>query len=127
MCVDGKESFFRRRPMCVFPDDRSCSRSAIPTTQIRNGVRFSPDYPFTPQFVTDNDRRETTASVGGFDWPAPAAGTERVSREQRAFEQRARCWPLSISAAYTRFADFYKKAVIGESYGQIGRSQRYNM
>lgn len=72
-----------------------------------------------PLYFTESDRQELTASVGGFDWPQPAGGTEAALAEQDKFYSRAQHWPLSIAAAFPRFDDIYSQAGVGKSYGHI--------
>ena len=72
-----------------------------------------------PQHFTESNRREPTASVGGFDWPLPAGGTDNAFRQQDKFYQNAQDWPLFIAAAFPRFDDIYSQAGIGKSWGHI--------
>ncbi len=75
--------------------------------------------PQMPLYFTESDRREPTASVGGFGWPSPSGGTAQALLEQDDFYRRAQDWPLFIAAAYPRFDDIYQQAGIGNSYGHI--------
>ena len=75
--------------------------------------------PTPPLYFTENDRREPTASQGGFDWPAPAGGTDGARRERESFYDRARRWPSAVAAAYPRFDDIYQQAGVGKSWGHI--------
>jgi len=72
-----------------------------------------------PLYFTENDKREATASVGAFDWPAPNGGTAAAMREQDKFYGRAQNWPFFIAAAFPRFDDIYSQARVGPSYGHI--------
>lgn len=72
-----------------------------------------------PLYFTENDKREATASVGGFDWPAPKGGTAAAMMEQDKFYGRAQSWPFFIAAAFPRFDDIYSQAGVGKSYGHI--------
>ncbi len=75
--------------------------------------------PRKPLYFTESDRREPTASVGGFDWPDPRVGTEQALQQQADFLKRARAWPMSIPAGFPRFHDIYQQAGVGPSYGTI--------
>ena len=75
--------------------------------------------PQKPLYITENDRREPTASSGGFDWPAPGGGSAGAARERDAFYGRAKRWPLFVAAAYPRFNDIYQQAGVGRSWGSI--------
>jgi len=72
-----------------------------------------------PLYFTENDRRAATASVGGFDWPAPSGGANGAFREQDAFYARAKNWPHFIPAAFPRFDDIYAQAGVHASWGKV--------
>ena len=79
--------------------------------------------PQKPLYFTESSRREPTASIGGFDWPLPAGGTESAFQKQDKFYQDAQAWPLSIAAAFPRFDDIYAQAGIGKSWGHVDDRQ----
>ena len=73
--------------------------------------------PAPPAFFTESDKQDLTAPIGGFDWPQPGKGD--FAGEQAAFYKKAAAWTDFVPAAYPRFADIYKEAGIGNSYGHI--------
>jgi hypothetical protein len=75
--------------------------------------------PQKPWYFTETVKRAETAAVGGFDWPLPQGGTEKALREQDLFHERAKGWPLSIAAAFSRFHDIYDQAGVHKSWGHI--------
>lgn len=75
--------------------------------------------PTRPLYFTENDRREPTTSVGGFDWVVPGGGTRGALSEQDSFYYRTHAWPMSIAAAFPRFQDCYKQAGVGASWGSV--------
>lgn len=72
-----------------------------------------------PLYFAENDRRLPTASVGGYDWPAPTGGAVGAAHEREAFYSRAKTWPAFIPAAYPRFNDIYRDAGLGYGYPEI--------
>lgn len=75
--------------------------------------------PQKPLFFTELDRREPTASIGGFGWPQPSGGTQQALGQLDNFYQRAKAWPMFIAVAFPRFDDFYQQAGVGPSWGNI--------
>jgi hypothetical protein len=89
---------------------------------------FGPQY-FKPQdwrammsginvtFYTLHHRIE--GADGAYDWPLPGGGTSGCEKERLAFVDRAKEYSTSITSAYPRFADIYKQAGVGNSYGTV--------
>jgi hypothetical protein len=57
--------------------------------------------------------------MGAYDWPLPKGGDEGSRKERDGFYARAKEWPAFIPAAYPRFHDYYKEAVVHDSWGRI--------
>ena len=87
---------------------------------------------FGPQFYADDDwprifdglavtylslhRRKGTA-VGAYDWPLPQGGEWKAKLAR--FREESKAWPVAVPVAFPRFHDFYKRAGVGEGYGEI--------
>jgi hypothetical protein len=75
--------------------------------------------PKHPAYITEENRIEPTASLGGFGWPLPAGGTAKGLSEVGSFYDRAKPWQLFIGDAFPRFNDIYAEAGVGKSWGHI--------